>query len=115
MFGMRKEGVPSAPSGMEQMVAKMLGFTPAEMAETVTGFRDTIVQVRDLLESVKAQQVETLALLKEMRDERRDGSNGDRKPRRGTGRGSGGLAGTSAGGSVRGAFDGDRKGAFGGD
>lgn len=51
------------PSAAEQMVAKLLGFTPEQMQETLVGFRDTIVRVGETLARVEAKQDAILSRL----------------------------------------------------
>ena len=101
MFGMGSAYNPSAPekdkpSGMEQMVAKMMGFTPDEMAKTITGFRDTIVSVRDLLTRVEMKQDEILTRLEGLENGNRITGDGNAPGRNRKRVGTGGPA-TDAG------------------
>ena len=76
MFGSNSGGVQK-PSAAEQMVAKMLGFTPDEMQATITGFRDTIVAVGDQLKRVEDTQAAILAKLEAMGDGNGSSPHGD--------------------------------------
>jgi hypothetical protein len=58
-------------SAMETMVAKMLGFTPEQMHETLNGFRDMILTLKGTLERIEQNQAIILAAL-----ERNDDGNG---------------------------------------
>jgi hypothetical protein len=85
-------GAPSdKPSAMEAMVAKMIGFTPEQMQQTITEFRDTIVNVRDLLTRVEQKQDAILTRIEGLENERNNGSasrgGGSRRGRAGVGGG----------------------------
>lgn len=41
------------PGAMEKMVAGMLGFTPEQMAETLTGFRKMIVDTHNDMQEIR--------------------------------------------------------------
>ena len=69
MFGVKED----KPSAAEQMVAKLLGFTPEQMQATITGFRDTIVGVGEQLNRVEQTQARILALLEAKQDDLRIG------------------------------------------
>ena len=68
MFGDNK------PSGLEAMVAKMIGISPAQMAEAFTGLQATIIAVGEALKRIEETQRVILAKVERLEHV---GSNGN--------------------------------------
>lgn len=89
-------------TAMEKMVANMLGFTPAEMHQTLQGFQDMILTTKATLERIEGKVDEIATQMEGQLNDTRDGndaggSGDDRKPRRGRGRAGSDATGDNAG------------------
>ena len=82
-------------SGMEQMIAKMLGFTPEQLHETLSGLQGLASGLAETLKRIEEQQTAILAAQTAIMERLENvGSKSNASPRRivRTGSDSGGVA-----------------------
>jgi hypothetical protein len=83
-------------SAMEKMVANMLGVTPEQMQEMLTGFQNLLANLGGKLDTIIAKEDENKALLLSIIERMESNVGSKRKP---ASRGSDSFPGTSADGS----------------